>query len=429
MATRVSYLLGRLVRAIVAASRADGAGETGLNRMIWLNAASMAADAMLAVCLAGTIFFSAATSQQRGNVALYLAITMAPFAVVAPVLGPLLDRLRHGRRLALAATLIGRAILAAVMAGNFDSIALYPAAFGALVLAKAYGVLRAAALPRVMPQRLSLVSANARMSIFGLVAAVLAALLVSGLLRATGSYPAALLTTAAAFAGGAVLAAWLPKHTDAPTPATGAGEPFPRFGWAGRQLLGRHAVVALRGASAVRALSGFLALFMAFLIQSRLSGTAAAVEVGAVVAAAAAGSLTGTAIGARLPLRRPDRVVVTAVSASAAACAIAAAVYSVQTAVVVALIVGAANSLAKLALDSIIQRETPERSAASAFARSETVLQLSWVLGGAVGIALPSNGTLGFSVAAGGVGLALAALLWSRRAARAPVPTPAREAA
>lgn len=36
----------------------------------------------------------------------------------------------------------------------------------------------------------------------------------------------------------------------------------------------------------------------------------------------------------------------------------------------------------------------------SAFARSETLLQVSWVLGGAVGIVLPLNGTLGLSVAA-----------------------------
>ena len=31
--------------------------------------------------------------------ALYLALTMAPFAVVAPLIGPALDRMRGGRRL------------------------------------------------------------------------------------------------------------------------------------------------------------------------------------------------------------------------------------------------------------------------------------------------------------------------------------------
>ena len=44
--------------------------------------------------------------------ALYLLVTMVPFALLAPVVGPLLDRFRHGRRYALAATMLGRAFLA-----------------------------------------------------------------------------------------------------------------------------------------------------------------------------------------------------------------------------------------------------------------------------------------------------------------------------
>ena len=133
---------------------------------------SIAADAMIAVCLAGTIFFSAARSEQRTQVALYLLVTMAPFAVVAPFIGPALDRLQRGRRMALAATALGRGVLAWVMAAQFtNGYALYPAAFGALVLSKAYAVLKGACLPRVLPERMTLVSANARISMFGLAAA------------------------------------------------------------------------------------------------------------------------------------------------------------------------------------------------------------------------------------------------------------------
>jgi hypothetical protein len=39
----------------------------------------------------------------------------------------------------------------------------------------------------------------------------------------------------------------------------------------------------------------------------------------------------------------------------------------------------------------------------SAFARSETLLQLSWVVGGGVGIVLPLNGALGLGLAALGL--------------------------
>ncbi|HSV65189.1 MAG TPA: MFS transporter [Mycobacteriales bacterium] len=415
-ALRTRYLSKLLVRKIGAASRAQGAGETGLNKLIWLNAVNMAADMMIAVCLAGTIFFSAATSQQRANVALYLLITMAPFALVAPVVGPVLDRLHRGRRWALGGTLLGRALLAYVMAANFHSIALYPAAFGALVLAKSYSVLRGAAVPRVMPAQLTLVTANARMSIFGLGAATVAALLTGGFIKLTGSYPWALRITAAVFVVGAVMAVRLPRHVDSPD--TGAApEPLKAGFWRSRGVLGARVVLALRATSAVRGLSGFLTLFMAFLIQSRLHGTAAAVELGAIVAAAAGGSLLGTAAGAKLPLARPDLVVLASIGTSAGACVLAAVAYSIETAVLVALVVGAANSLAKLALDAIIQREVPERLAASAFAQSETVLQLAWVFGGGLGIALPSNGRVGFSVAALLLVAAFAVTMMQRRRA------------
>ena len=45
-----------------------------------------------------------------------------------------------------------------------------------------------------------------------------------------------------------------------------------------------------------------------------------------------------------------------------------------------------AGSMAKLGLDAVIQRDVPEEVRTSAFARSETALQLAWVGGGALGL-------------------------------------------
>ena len=124
---------------------------------------------MITVALAGTVFFGASAHAQRGNVLLYLLVTMAPFALVAPFIGPALDRFQHGRRWTMAGTAIGRGILALIMAGHpTDLVVLYPCALGSLVLSKAYVVVRAAAAPRLVPPGLSLTEANARMSIFGL---------------------------------------------------------------------------------------------------------------------------------------------------------------------------------------------------------------------------------------------------------------------
>jgi hypothetical protein len=70
----------------------------------------------------------------------------------------------------------------------------------------------------------------------------------------------------------------------------------------------------------------------------------------------------------------------------------------IATAAVVGLVGATASALAKNSLDAVIQDDLPEESRASAFGRSETVLQLAWVFGGALGVLLPPTFWLGFLV-------------------------------
>ena len=77
------------------------------------------------------------------------------------------------------------------------------------------------------------------------------------------------------------------------------------------------------------------------------------------------------------------------------------------------------RSDARHGIAQIIQREVPDNLRASAFARSETMLQLAWVIGGAFGIALPPTGWLGFTVAAALLVLAVGLILWSQHRGRA----------
>src|SRR3712207_8644113 len=93
---------------------------------------------------------------------------------------------------------------------------LYPAALGVLVLSKAHNVLRAAVVPRVLPGAMSLTSANARTSVFGLVTAGVFGGIGAGLAWAL-DFTWLLWATAAVFAGGALLAVRLPRHVDVPT--------------------------------------------------------------------------------------------------------------------------------------------------------------------------------------------------------------------
>jgi hypothetical protein len=87
------------------------------------------------------------------------------------------------------------------------------------------------------------------------------------------------------------------------------------------------------------------------------------------------------------------------------------------------------NALGKVALDAIIQREVPESLRASTFARSETLLQLAWVIGGGLGVALPTIGWIGFTVAAALLALAVGLVLWSLWRGRPAPPEPGHVAA
>jgi MFS family permease len=429
-ASRTRELTRGAVRRVQAASRADGAGETGLTQLLWVNALHMAGDAMIAVSLAGTLFFAAATGAQRGNVALYLLVTMAPFAVLAPVIGPALDRLQRGRRWAIAFCMVGRAVLAVVMAAHFHDLALYPAALGTLVLSKALGVLRAAVVPRVLPAGLPLTSANSRMSVFGLVTAAVFGGIGAGAAKVAG-FQVELWLTAAVFAVGAVLAARLPRHVDVPAGEQPAAVlltgPIPTTGRRRRRAVSPHVTTALRANAVLRGLGGFLTIFSAFLVEAtEPGGWRSTLSLGAIAAAAGVGSIVGTAAGTRLRTTSPDRIVLVTAGTAAGITVVAAVFYAFPMAAVVAGVSAVASALGKVALDAIIQREVAEAQRASAFARSETVLQLAWVVGGVFGIALPAVGWIGFTVAAGLLSLAFALVLWGRhrsgRALAGPLP-------
>src|SRR5580658_6428579 len=213
---------GGLVHRVTGAS---GAGRTGLSTLIELTAAGGAADAFVAVSLAGTIFFSTSVDQARGKVVLFLLVTMAPFAVLAPFIGPALDRMQQGRRYLLAGTLLARGLLCWGMSAAINSpVTLLPAAFGILVLQKAYGVARASITPRLLPAEITLVTANARSQLITLTASLLGGGLAAGI---EGSAGAAwvLRTGTLIYLAAMFLALRLPDEVDVPPvpkPATAA---------------------------------------------------------------------------------------------------------------------------------------------------------------------------------------------------------------
>jgi hypothetical protein len=501
-------------------TRASGAGRTGLSNLIELTAAGGVGDAFVAVALAGTLFFSTSVDQARGRIALALLITMAPFAVLAPFLGPVLDRVQQGRRYILMGTLLARGLLCWGMAGavqHNDAVTLLPAAFGVLVLQKAYGVTRAAVTPRLLPAEITLVTANARSALGGLIASSLGAAVAAGISAASGggSGGAAwvLRIGTAIYLAATALALRLPDGVDTPPqvvaaspgpagpaagqapytrytgePAPGAGDgtesgartetgtfaagpagagearpgqpesgplgpggtrPMPnrpdggsrsgnastggsasgsrsgRTDGAGglRRLfkmptIGPAVREAMQANAALRAYSGFMIFFLAFILRTLHFGhTPDKLALGEMIGAAALGGLLGTGIGSALRSRSPQAIVFGMLTLATITTALCAVFFGLWAALVVALAAALGQALVKLALDSILQREIGEEVRSSTFAVSETLHQLSWVAGGLAGLlmSLTNSGVAGLSFAATGLALALGGLVSARR--------------
>ncbi|GES31425.1 MFS transporter [Streptomyces angustmyceticus] len=418
-------------RGLRRATHAHGAGESGLGKLIELHAVNSAGDVMITVALASTVFFAVPTDQARGRVALYLAVTMAPFALLAPVVGPLLDRVPHGRRAAMAGSMLARALLALTMSGAVATggLPLYPAALGVLVASKAYGVVRSAVVPRLLPPRISLVKANSRVTLAGLLATGAAAPMGAGLQLLGPGWP--LYGACAVFAAGTFLSFSLPHKVDSAkgetrarlTSRAASGRSAGGKRKPGLRTVGPSVLHGLQANAALRALSGFLTFFLAFMLREHpLGGLGAAASLGLVVVAAGTGNALGTAVGAWLKARGPEPIIAAVLGLALCATVLAAVFYPVLAVVVVpaaAATAGLCQALAKLSLDAMIQRDVPEEVRTSAFARSETALQMSWVVGGAIGISLPLIGTVGMAVAAAlvalGVVLAVRGLLSAAR--------------
>ncbi|RIJ76726.1 MFS transporter [Nakamurella silvestris] len=374
------------------ATTADGADRSGLAHLTYATMANYATDAALVVALANTLFL-VDPKQGVWRVLLYLVITVAPFAFIAPVIGPMLDRLQTGRRLALAASMVGRGVLALLMIFTFTgtdaSWALYPCALGSLVFSKSFGVLKASLTPRVLPEAITLVKTNSRLTVFGLIAGGAAGAIAAALTWAFGSAGALVFTAAIGFAGAALclrIPAWV-ESTEGEIPVHGATR-LPRSGPA---VVSESVRTTLWANSVIRIETGFLAMFIAFVVMKEYDDRTGIVKLlllGIVGAAAGVGGFLGNALGAKLTLRSPEVISLWGGLATLTMTVVAAFLPGLMTAALVGLVGSTASSLAKVCLDSVIQRDLPEESRASAFGRSETALQLAWVFGGVVGLLL-----------------------------------------
>jgi MFS family permease len=378
----------------------EDAATPAFGRLLMYQALGAAGDTLLAIALAGSLFFSVPEAAARDKVALYLVLTMAPFAVVAPLLSRFLDRRGNTMRVTLVVSSLGRGLLAFLLISRLDSLLLFPLAFGLLMLSRAALVVRGALLPQLVPEGRTLVNANSSLSRAGALAGMAAAVPGVGLLKWPG--PGADLGAAAViYAAGAVVALRLPK-------VTRRHELTERIG-ARRQARGVSVRQALVAAAGLRFLVGFLVFHLAFALRRADVGS---VGLGLLIACAATGSLLGAMVAPRLRRTlKEEGILVTALVVAGVAGLVVGRWFSPLSAAGLVAAFGMSSGAAKVAFDAIVQRDTPEGARGWAFARFESGLQFAWVVGALVPL-LPSIPT-GPGVFAAGVLANLLAIVYT----------------
>jgi hypothetical protein len=413
-----------------------------LDRLAWAHATSTFGDALVAVALAGTLFFAVPVAAARPRVALYLLLTVAPFAVVAPLLGRLLDGRSGAGRLALAAAMALRAALAALTVTRTESLLLYPLAFGLLVCSRAHGISRTAMVPELLGaddratgpgrdgQGADLVAVNGRMARVAALGGTAGALLGVGLDRLLGG-GGVLWAATIAFTAGAALALSLPhrrRRRAGSTPSQVARAPsnpanpgrVPRWGSvaehrnqrdrlstaprdpvqepaSGRDPMERRTARLVRppgrvrlartANATVRAVGGFTLFLLAFELRRQGVGTAG---LGLLLAGVGVGGVVGAFLLPRAArLVREDGLLAGGLLLCGTTAGLLAGRVGVAAAAAGGLAMGAGIAAARLGFESLVQREVAPAARGTAITRAETTFQLAWVAGAVLPVALP----------------------------------------
>jgi hypothetical protein len=341
--------------------------------------ASAAGDALVAIALADSVFFSLPVDRAKVRIALYLGLTMAPLALAAPALVPLLDRGGYRRLLSFGAS-AGRAVAAIYAAPRFSTLVLFPVAFTLLALSRVHAITKNS-LTMAYALKDGLVQANAKL---GRVSAAGVAIGAGpGLLfLRLGGARSVLYLAAVAFA----VASFLNLRLAQPDVPRTKG----RAGRAGRLPSLAAATV---GTAGLRAAGGFLLFLLAFSLRGRGYPP---YWFGTLAASATAGALIGDVAASRIPQHIQEEMLVRAsLTGAGIGAVVASATFTLPALALFAALAGAALELGRLAFQSLMQRRVPSGAQGRVFVRYEVVFQLAWVAGAFIPAVLPISFRLG----------------------------------
>jgi hypothetical protein len=353
-----------------------------MRRLTGMHCLHAAAETFFTVSLAGSIFFSVSPDAARPRVLLFLVVTMAPFIVLVPLIGPVIDRVRGGLPAVLTATFVVRAVLVLLLAQYLRTLLLFPLAFGVLVVAKAYTVCKNALVPVVAGSADDLVSSNARLSRTASIAGTFAAAGAVALFAATSGVWT-LRAASGLYMLGAVCAGPLRRVSTRNGRTRSSLVPVFRYDVSG----------AVWDMTALRAAAGYAAFHFAFSIRA---GGQPTWLLGLVILANGVGGFVGTIVAPPLRRRVNEQTMFTIALLGAAGAMTGCGFWFSRTTLITAsFLLGLATSIGRRALDATVQRHTPRVIRGQLYARLETRLELAWVAAACVAVASQASTWVG----------------------------------
>jgi len=379
-----------------------------------------AGDALVALVLAGSLFFSVDPSGARWRIALYLLFTMAPFAIVGPLIGPAMDRAKGGRRWMLVGSTVGRAVVAVAMivSAGSNSLLLFPEAFLMLVFAKSYSVAKAAIVPTVVHTDAELVEANSKLQLLAGLAAF-AAGVPGALVLFIGGPGAVAALSAMVFAAASVASLRVPLTVVASEEEDEQEK---------AELRSAGVLAAASAMGTLRWIVGFVTFLLAFALRGTSAepglgmrmghllqnpdgtvetsvlatpGVPPVWQFGVILVLTGIGGLIGAAVAPIV--RRHIREELLLLDALALAiCGGAAGLLfpGLLGQALLACTIAMAATSGKQAFDAVVQRDAPDANRGRSFARFESRFQVIWVLGAALPVLITMPTRFGGAIVA-----------------------------
>jgi hypothetical protein len=349
------------------------------------HAAMMGGEAAMVVALADSFFFDVDPNGARSKVLAFLVVSFTPFLVVAPFIGPVIDRVRGGRRFVVQAVAAARIVVQLLMIRFSDDAALFPLVFVALVLQKTYQISKSALVPAVVRNERELVEANSKLGLIAGIAGVVA-VVPAGLLQVVLGSPATLAYSAALFGVALASSLKLPREL-----ALRPGAPSA----ASREALTPSLQLAWAAMLILRSAAGFVLFLLAF--DFRDQSDEGNLLLGAAILMSSLGTMAGNASAPRIRSSlHEERMIALALGLPALAGLLATLAGGDRAGIAVAFVVGLAAALCRLSFESIVQRDGPAANRGQAFARFETQFQFGWVVAAVLPVLLPMPGRVGY---------------------------------